>query len=85
MNMSQCVRNTFMKIKDKPDYKKTYFEKALNQSKASTHSIRKIMQSLGYHFECDKGHYYVYNPYEWRVKQKFDLTVRPLLDKLLKT
>lgn len=80
--MSLSVQNTItpIQMQNKLDYKKTYFEKKLNDSKVSKNSLYRIMKQFGYHYECENGHYYVYSSYEWKVKQEFDHTVKPLFD-----
>ena len=67
----------------KPDYKKSYFETRLNQSKVPIKSLLRSMQQFGYHYEYEDGRYYVYNDYEWKVKQKFDQTIKPMLSLLV--
>lgn len=82
--MSPSVQNISIPMFNKPDYKKTYFEKILNR-KPQTSSINglvKIMRSFGYHFEEENGRYYVYSNYEWGIKKKFDQTIAPLLKDL---
>jgi hypothetical protein len=69
----------------KPDYKKTYFEKQLNDNKKQVTSLFRRMKQFGYHYVCENGHYYVYSSYEWKVKQEFDHTVKPLFDTFLET
>lgn len=68
----------------KPDYKKTYFEKQLNDNKKQVTSLFRRMKQFGYHYEFINGRYYVYTSYEWSVKQRFEKTVKPLLEQLLK-
>lgn len=81
--MYQSVQNIFTVKKDRPDYKKTYFENMLNKNKTSTNSLYKIMLKFGYHYVCENGHYFVYSSYEWKVKQRFEKTIKPLLQELL--
>lgn len=70
----------------KIDYKKSFFEKLLN-THTNDHNINRtyrVMKQFGYHYEFVNGRYYVYTSYEWSVKQRFEQTVKPLLEQLLK-
>lgn len=68
---------------NKPDYKKSFFEKSLNKPGVSINAINKLMKQFGYHYEYDRGIYYVYDSFEWKVKLEFEKTVKPLLDNFL--
>lgn len=68
---------------DKLDYKKSFFERELNENKKPISAMSKLMQKFGYFYEYENGRYYVYTSQEWRVKKEFDATVKPLFIQLL--
>lgn len=70
---------------DKPDYKKTYFEKILNTfpHTFSLNGIMRVMRQYGYYCEYDNGHYYVYTQHEWEIKLQYEDTAKSILDQLL--
>lgn len=70
---------------DKPDYKKTYFEKILNTfpHTFSLSGIMRVMRQYGYYCEYDNGHYYVYTQHEWEIKLQYEDTAKSILDQLL--
>jgi hypothetical protein len=72
-------------MRDKPDYKKTYFEKILNTfpHTFSLNGIMRVMRQYGYYCEYDNGHYYVYTQHEWEIKLQYEDTAKSILDQLL--
>lgn len=70
--------------RDKPDYKKSYFEKLLNDGNHSLTSLRKRMNDLGYFYEYENGMYHVYDSYEWKIKREFSSTVQPVFEQIIK-
>ena len=77
------MNNNMFDKKEKPDYKKSYFEKMLNDGKHSLTSVRKRMNDLGYFYEFENGQYHVYDSYEWKIKKEFSKTVQPLFDQII--
>lgn len=69
---------------DRPDYKKTYFEKMLNTypHTFSVNGLIKEMRQFGYMCECENGHYYVYTQREWEIKSKYEDTVKSVLNQM---
>ena len=84
--MSLYVLTISIRKQMRVDYKKSYFEDALNRLPvgASANSLYRVMRQFGYHFELENGRYYVYTDYEWEVKRGFEKTISPLLKSMMR-
>ena len=84
--MSLYVHTISTRKQMRVDYKKSYFEGALNRLPvgASANSLYRVMRQFGYHFELENGRYYVYTDYEWKMKRGFEKTISPLLKSILR-
>lgn len=88
MPLSPYVQNISMSKplpkRNKPDYKKTFFEDCLNNKGVPISGMARLIQKYGYFYDYENGRYYVYDSYEWDLRKQFNKEIKPIFDAMLK-